>query len=98
LGSAIVTNSPLLIVYAAPVFSALAIGGLVGLRALRGNAVPRAIFFVALCFVAVRGTFWLSRRWDLDPVGLAYAWSGALVIVVGVEALYRFWSRNRIIS
>lgn len=84
------------IAYTALILSALTVGGIVALRSLRNLAI-RAVVFVLLCAVAFRLSFWLSERWDLDPVGLGYAWAVALLIVAGVEAL-RFWRRKRTIA
>lgn len=81
-------NSPLLVVYATAIFSVVTVGGLAALRGLR-NVALRAVTFLALCYAALRVTFWLSDRWSLDPVEIGIAWAVALVILIGVEAAIR---------
>jgi hypothetical protein len=72
------------IIYAAAIFSVVTVGGLEVLRRLP-NAVLRAVLFVVLCYVLLRGTFWLAGRWSLNPVELGYAWAVALLLAVAVE-------------
>lgn len=77
-----------LLILAAVIFSVVAVGGLAALRGL-SNLALRAIVFLALCYVALTGSIWLSIPWDLDPVELGYAWAVALLVVVIVEAIIR---------
>lgn len=81
------------IAYAAAIFFALTLGGLMALRRLPNLAV-RAIGFVLLCLACFRVTFWLDLRWNLDSVELGVAWAAALVFVVAVEAI-RVWRTKR---
>lgn len=81
-------NSPLLVFYATAIFSVITLGGLVALRGLR-NVLLRALVFLALCYAALRVTFWLSGRWSLNPVELGIAWAVAFVVVGVVEAAIR---------
>jgi hypothetical protein len=87
----------LLVVFAIAIFSAVTIGALVALRALRTKLLPRAILFLALCYFVFSGSLRLAVLWDLNPVELAYAWAVAVLIVAGVEWL-TFWRRKRIIT
>jgi hypothetical protein len=76
----------LFIMYAAAIFSVATWGGLLALRRMV-IPVQRAVFFVILCVILARGTFWLSGRWSLDPVDLGIAWAIALLLVGGVEVI-----------
>ena len=87
----------LLVLFAVAIFSALAIGGLVALRALRTKLVLRAILFLVLCYAAFLGSMRLGLQWDLHPVELGYAWAVALLVTAGVEWL-AYWRKKRIIT
>jgi hypothetical protein len=49
--------------------------------------LARALTFVVLCSACVKVTFWLARRWALDPVQLGAAWAVVLLLVVAIEAV-----------
>jgi hypothetical protein len=87
----------LLVLFAVAFFSALTIGGLAALRALRTKLVLRAILFLALCYAAFLGSMRLALQWDLNAVELGYAWAVALLVIAGVEWL-TYWRRKRIIT
>ena len=73
------------IAYAAAIFFAIVLGGLLALRGLP-TLTARALTFVVLCFACVKVTFWLARRWELDPVQLGAAWAAVLLLVTAIEA------------
>ena len=87
----------LLVIFAVAIFSALTIGGLAALRALRTKLVFRAFLFLVLCYAAFLGSLRLAQQWDLDPVEVGYAWAVALLVIAGVEWL-TYWRRKRIIT
>lgn len=76
------------VIYAAAIFSVVTVVGLAVLRPVT-NLALRSVLFVALVYGALRGTFWLSRQWDLDPVNIGAAWAVALLVVAIVEATRR---------
>ena len=84
----------MLTAYSSAIFFALVLGGLLALQG-SPSVIARALIFVGLCLACVKATFWLARRWALDPVELGLAWAVVLLLVVAIEAFRLMRRRQR---
>jgi hypothetical protein len=92
----IVESHAAIVVLAAAIFFAVALGGLAILRRQQNVAV-RSVLFLVFSYACVWFTLWIARRGRLHVGEAAAAWIVALLLVAVVEAL-RSWRKRRIIT